>query len=97
MTEHPELLNEECKLDIKSSFVYSQEDIKRIVEGMIQSKFDNIQTSNNMEYGIESMQENISGDISKMLDKEVRTYSWTPKGVKINVYQRTERASTKGI
>lgn len=28
---------------------------------------------------------------------EVRTYSWTPKGVKINVYQRTERASTKGI
>ena len=42
MTEHPELLNEECKLDIKSSFVYSQEDIKRIVEGMIQSKFDNI-------------------------------------------------------
>ena len=43
MTEHPELLNEECKLDIKSSFVYSQEDIKRIVEGMIQSKFDNIQ------------------------------------------------------
>ena len=29
--------------------------------------------------------------------KEVRTYSWTPKGVKINVYQRTERASTKGI
>jgi len=61
MTEHPELLNEECKLDIKSSFVYSQEDIKRIVEG-------NIQTSNNMEYGIESMQENISGDISQMLD-----------------------------
>ncbi len=35
---------------------------------MIQSKFDNIQTSNNMEYGIESMQENISGDISQMLD-----------------------------
>ena len=68
MTEHPELLNEECELDIKSSFVYSQEDIKRIVEGMIQSKFDNIQTSNNMEYGIESMQENISGDISQMLD-----------------------------
>ena len=53
---------------VKSSFVYSQEDIKRIVEGMIQSKFDNIQTSNNMEYGIESMQENISGDISQMLD-----------------------------
>ena len=24
-------------------------------------------------------------------------HSWTPKGVKINVYQRTERASTKGI
>lgn len=27
----------------------------------------------------------------------VRTYSWTPKGVEINVYQRTERASTKGV
>ena len=35
---------------------------------LLQSKFDNIQTSNNMEYGIESMQENISGDISQMLD-----------------------------
>lgn len=33
----------------------------------------------------------------KLRNREVRTYSWTPKGVKINVYQRTERASTKGI
>ena len=27
----------------------------------------------------------------------VRTYSWTPKGVRVNVYKRAERANTKGI
>ncbi len=68
MTEHPELLNEECELKIKSSFAYNQEDIKRIVEDVIKSRFENIRAPNNMEYDAGTMQENITGDISQMLD-----------------------------
>ena len=30
-------------------------------------------------------------------ERGARTYSWTPKGVEINVHQRRERASTKRI
>lgn len=68
MLAYPELENRDCKLEIKSSFAYNQEDIKRIIEDVIQSKFDNIQAPNNMEYDAGTMQENIAGDISQMLD-----------------------------
>lgn len=68
MVAHPELGNRDCKLEIKSSFVYNQENIKRIIEDVIKSKFENMQVPNNMEYDAGTMQENIAGDISQMLD-----------------------------
>ncbi len=68
MTAHPELGNRDCKLEIISSFAYNQEDIKRIVEDVIKSRFENIRAPNNMEYDAGTMQENIAGDISQMLD-----------------------------
>ncbi len=68
MTAHPELGNRDCKLEIISSFAYNQEDIKRIIEDVIKSRFENIQEPDNMEYDAGTMQENIAGDISQMLD-----------------------------
>lgn len=68
METHPELRHRDCKLEIKASIVYNQEDIKRIVEDVIKSRFENIQAPNNMEYDAELIQENIAGDISQMLD-----------------------------
>lgn len=61
MIAHPELEKSKCKLEIKSSFLYDEEYIKRIIEGIIQSKFDDIQVPNDMP-------ENIDNDISQMLD-----------------------------
>ena len=36
-------------------------------------------------------------ETKSFVSRGVRTYSWTPKGVEINVHQRRERASTKRI
>lgn len=64
MAAHPELGNKGCKLEIKSSFIYNEEQIKQIIEDIMQQKFGNVQ----MEDNAETIQENIAGDIAQMLD-----------------------------
>ena len=64
MAAYPELVNKDCKLEIKSSFVYNEKQIKQIIENIMQQKFSNVQ----MEDNTETIQENTVDDISQMLD-----------------------------
>lgn len=64
MKTHPELESKHCKLEIKSLPVYDEEQIKQMIEDIMQQKFGNAR----IEDTTEAIQENISGDISQMLD-----------------------------
>ena len=64
MAVHPELGHRDCKLEIKSSPVYDEGQIKQMIEDIIQQKFGNAR----IEDTTEDIQENIAGDISQMLE-----------------------------
>lgn len=64
MAAHPELENRDCKINIKTSPVYDEEQIKQIIEDIMQQKFGNVQ----MEDNAETIQENTVDDISQMLN-----------------------------
>ena len=68
MVKYPELENKKCKLEIETHTTYNQEQIKQIVEDIIEKRLVNIQKSYENMQENEKLQDNSLDAIEKMLN-----------------------------